>query len=84
MVCMGSTSLMAYANRASTVGRAHGQAPRPGPRASVLQCGELAKNLQAPRRSPHERGKIPAAVAVTAVTADTAIVAADDDVRTST
>ena len=23
-----------------------------------MQCGELAENLQVPRRSPHERGKV--------------------------
>ena len=33
---------------------------------STLQCGELAENLQVPRRSPHERGKVPAVAAVTA------------------
>ena len=54
------------------VGRAHGQTPRLGPRASALQCGELAENLQVSRRSPRERGKVPAVVVVTTVTACTA------------
>ena len=58
------------------VGRGHGQAPRLGPRASTLQCGELAENLRVPRRSPHERGKVPPVVAVTAGTAVVAAVAA--------
>ena len=46
------------------------------PRASALQCVELAENLQAPRRSPHNRGKVPAVVAVAGVTAGAAVVAA--------
>ena len=58
------------------LGCAHGQAPRQGPRAFSLQCGELANNLQIPHRSPHERGKVPAFVAVTTFTAGTAVVAA--------
>ena len=54
----------------------HGQAPRLGPRSFALQCGKLTENLQIPRRSPHERGKVPAVVAVTTVTAGTAAVVA--------
>ena len=54
----------------------HGQAPRLGPHASGLGCGELAENLQVPRRSPHKRRKVPAVVAVAAVTAGAAVVAA--------
>ena len=57
-------------------GRVHGQALRMRPRASALQCVELAENLQAPRRSPHNRGKVPAVVAVAGVTAGAAVVAA--------
>ena len=68
------------------IGRAHGQTPRLGPRASALQCGELAETLQVPRKSPHERGKVPAVVVVAAVTAGTAVViaAAAAAIRTST
>ena len=58
------------------VGRAHGQAPRLGPCASAFQFGELDENLQVTRRSPHERGKVPAVVAVTAVTAGAAVITA--------
>ena len=47
-----------------------------GPRASALQCGELAENLQVPRRSPLERGYVPAVVATTDVTAGMTVVAA--------
>ena len=44
-----------------------------GPRASALQSGDLAENLQASRKSPHERGKVSAVVAVTAVTPGTTV-----------
>ena len=57
-------------------GCAHGQAPRVEPRASALQCGELAENLQVPRRSPHKRGKVPVVVVVATVTAGAVVVAA--------
>ena len=43
---------------------------------SALQCGELAENLQVPRRPPHKRGEVPAVVDVADVTAGAAVVAA--------
>ena len=57
-------------------GRVYGQAPLLGPRTSAFQCGELAENLQIPRRSPHKREKFLIVVAVAAVTAGAAVIAA--------
>ena len=41
-----------------------------------MQCGELDDNFQVPRRSPYERGKVPAVVDVAAVTAGATVFAA--------
>ena len=54
----------------------HRQAPRLGPRASALEYGELAENVQAPRRSLHKRGKVPAVVGGAAVTAGETVITA--------
>ena len=49
------------------------------PCTSALQGGQLTENVQVPRRSPQERGKVPAVVAVAVVTASAAVVAAAVD-----
>ena len=52
------------------VGRAHGQAPRLGPRASALQCGELAERSRA--GLPTSAGR--SALSLLLLTAGTAVV----------
>ena len=60
-------------------GRAHGQAPRLEPCTSALKGGQLTENVQVLPRSPQERGKVLAVVAIAVVTASAAVVAAAVD-----